>query len=426
MATEGYKRKISAILSADVVGLAKQAPILTACILTVVSVACIGTKSHQGTIERKEAMVEKVLGNVVADFRSLKASKANRRDPSGQLRSRERPDDPWHTYEYPWHHTVAMLMLMRAAGWSEMDYGTLLVESGQGLSFGYKRNEGMHIYSLIGGAFERIEKATGFQLEWTDIDDLDQAWAWVKDSIDRGMPVASEYGEWHIVAGYREGNAIEDRQWYVLANEPISPWDGAWLTWEQMKKLLAGNPHSKYRCRYGRKVEEQPPYETVRNVVRWIVEWSEHHPGMDHRGMPWADSAFGLAAIEAYAGDIGDMSLTVENDFQWGNNCCHSITPQWNSRRYVAAYLEQKAELLGPAQESVKAAAAHYREADAAWAIFDEQLGQRYVNRDEGDQSVGWAEEGRRRRGAAAIYRALEHEKAAINSLSAALKVIER
>ena len=61
---------------------------------------------------------ELVLEDVTADFRAISVEE----------------------YAMVYHHIVVMLTLMHAAGWTDVDYQTLAVESGVGLSFGYKRN----------------------------------------------------------------------------------------------------------------------------------------------------------------------------------------------------------------------------------------------------------------------------------------------
>jgi hypothetical protein len=90
---------------------------------------------------------EKILHDVVDDVRGLAAQMS-----SG--------------YDQPYHYVVAMLACMHAAGWSEMDYGTLAVLSGVGLSFGYQRHTCLHVYALQDGATDRIADATGCQIEW--------------------------------------------------------------------------------------------------------------------------------------------------------------------------------------------------------------------------------------------------------------------
>ena len=85
-------------------------------------------------------------------------------------------------------------------------------------------------------------------------------------------------------------------------------------------------------------METQPAAETKKHVMHRLVAWSERRPGKEQER--FKDAVFGLDAIAAYARDLGDMSLTVEKDFDWGNNACHAITPQWNTRRHIAVYLE--------------------------------------------------------------------------------------
>ncbi len=359
---------------------------------------------HHTSAERKgDSAVtrERILEGVVADFRSFSVEE----------------------YAMVYHYTTVMLALMHAAGWDEMDYPTLSVESGVGLSFGYQRNHCIAMYGLQGSAPERMAHTTGFQLEWVTHEDLEEAWAWVMDTLERGQPVGNDYWEWNLIAGYREGDRPEDRAWYVLANEPVSDWNGAWLTWEQIAQLHEDCPWSKHRCRYAGRTAKWAPEETAKHVMGWIVDWSEHHPAA---GKPaYQGSLFGFEAIAAYAADVGDLSKTVEKDFTFGNNACHAITPQWGTRRYIGAYLAEKAPLFeGPTQERIQEAAGRYREAHASWVVFDEQLGQRYVHQYGGVQAEGWADPARRGVGSAAIYAALDHEKAAVTALRQALSAL--
>jgi hypothetical protein len=348
---------------------------------------------------------EKMLSEVVQGVRAL----------SGQLSA---------GYDQPYHFVVAMLACMHAAGWNDIDYGTLAVVSGVGLSFGYQRHTCVHVYALQNGATDRIADATGCQFEWKTCEELEENWAWTTASIDEGRPVAAEYAEYHVIAGYAAGYSTgetpEERRWYVVANEPITDFDGAWLDWAQIQKLHQDCGWSRFRCRYGGKGEAQPAAETTKNVIGWLVEWSEQHPakGQDR----FKDAVFGLEAIEAYARDLSDMSLTVEKDFDWGNNACHAITPQWTTRRHIGTYLERQAVLFdAPVQTHILDAASSYRAADAAWIVFDEQLGQRYVSRDGGKQAEGWANPQRRKAGSDAVYQALAHERAALAALTKAL-----
>jgi hypothetical protein len=119
------------------------------------------------------------------------------------------------------------------------------------------------------------------------------------------------------------------------------------------------------------------------------------------------------------------MSKTVEEDFTFGNNACHAITPQWGTRRYIGDYLADKAALFeGVVVERMREAAARYHDAHAAWVVFDDQLGQRFVRKHGGKQEEGWADPERRAKGSDAVYAALEHEKAAVAALRGALSAL--
>ena len=328
-------------------------------------------------------------------------------------------------FSQSYHYVIAMLTLMRAVGWVEMDYPTLVVESGVGLSFGYIRNHCVAMYSLQEGAQDRIAAATGCQIEFHVYADLEESWTWVKETIDRGQPVVAEFSEFHVIAGYREGDALEDRAWYVLANEPISDWKGDWLTWEKVQELREACPWSGFGARYGGRVAKEEPAVTLRRVMERLVEWCEHHPG-EHKEL-YKGSIFGLAGIEAYAADLGDLSKTLESDFTFGNNACHAITPQWNARGCISFYLAKNSALYeGAIRDLIVQAAVQYRDAYHSWVEFDELLGQRYVNRDGGKQAVGWADPERRKKASAAVYEALKYEKAAIATLRETLAGMEK
>jgi hypothetical protein len=342
-----------------------------------------------------------VLEDVVADFRAISVDE----------------------YAMVYHYTTMLLTLMHAAGWRDIDYETLSVESGVGLSFGYKRNHCIAMYGLQGDAPDRVAGTNGFQLEWASHDDLEQAWAWVKETLEQGKPVGNDYWEWNIIAGYREGEEPEDRAWFVLANEPVNDWNGAWLSWKEITKLDQDCPWSKHRCRYAGRVPKWPPEQTLKQIVEWIVTWSEQHPAANKPA--YQGSLFGFEAIAAYASDLGDLSKTVEKDFTFGNNACHAITPQWGTRLYISTYLADRAKLFGgTARERIQEAARRYHDAWASWVVFDELLGQRLVKKYGGEQKEGWADPDRRAKGSAAVYTALEHEKAAVALLSQTLSAL--
>jgi hypothetical protein len=74
-----------------------------------------------------------------------------------------------------------------------------------------------------------------------------------------------------------------------------------------------------------------------------------------------------------------------------------------------------------PREKILHEAASECKAADAAWTVFDKQLGQRFVNVYGGKQQEGRADPERRKQGSDAVYQALIHEKAALAALRRAL-----
>ena len=82
---------------------------------------------------------------------------------------------------------------MRTAGW-DADYETLMPVSGYGLSFAYepKRESGAH-YCPPPGTDQRITQATGFGWEYLHLQDIEDYWQALKETIDSGRPVQACY-----------------------------------------------------------------------------------------------------------------------------------------------------------------------------------------------------------------------------------------
>ena len=129
----------------------------------------------------------------------------------------------------------------------------------------------------------------------------------------------------------------------------------------------------------------------------------------------FAGATFGLVGIEAYARDCAD----VETHRDW--SACHPINPQRTIRNSSAVYLEgvAKAHLLpAEAAGAIATAAEHYRACFAAWQEYYALLGH-------GAPKGAGRMKDRRQAGAAAARRWLRHERAAIEELWSALRLLE-
>jgi len=218
-----------------------------------------------------------------------------------------------------------------------------------------------------------------------------------------------------LIAGYQEAADEEDRQVYVIGE----PFPGAeWWTWEQFSDW-AENTARRAIGRHTEGVPTVPPREVALRVLRDAVAWATVAPESLQEAHP--DATFGLDGMRVFADDVEDVEGKPEDYFESPWHGCHAINPQWSARKSTATYLQRIAHAsLFPASanESIAAAAAQYLEAWEAWLVFYENLG--YLS-----PEGAWSSKECRSAGATAIRKALEHERAAIAKLEAALAAIE-
>jgi hypothetical protein len=153
-----------------------------------------------------------------------------------------------------------------------------------------------------------------------------------------------------------------------------------------------------------------------------IVTFADNDPRATNKA--FAGAHFGLAGIEAYASDIADISKSGKKDeyFQGGWLGCHNIYPQWTARQLTALYLKRASEQFdGGIRAKMLSAAKEYDAAHAAWKEWENHLGAfQRVRRPED----AWEDPEHRQAGAAAVYKALERERAAVAEIEKALREV--
>jgi hypothetical protein len=338
-----------------------------------------------------------LLDQAVADFTRLTGNLSSHQVVVGDA-----------VYPQPCVYLVTHLVEMRAAGWKDVDFDTLVAVSGASALFAYQPGEFMPKYAnLTIGMDDRIAKATGFGYEWVPFEGAEGAWEVVKESVDSGRPVKGWYWENLLVAGYQDAAREEDRKLFVMADGPDTI--AEWWTWQQFEEWTA-----KWPPQFGRhtaRVETLSESDIALRVMRDLVAWSASPPDAARRQHP--EAKFGLQGIEAYAADCAD----TETYQDW--LACHDINPQWTVRRSTALYLQRVAAAAlfpAPAGERIGAAAREYRAAYDDWQELYRQLGH------DAPADAGKTKE-RRLAGAAAVRSALAHEKAALAELTQALKI---
>jgi hypothetical protein len=313
-------------------------------------------------------------------------------------------------YVQPHVYLSLHLVQMRAAGWADVDFDDLAAVSGASALFGYKRDDFMPKYAHTQVDPDgRIARATGFGYEWIPFEGAQGAWHVIKESVDSGRSVKGWDWENILFAGYRDADAVEGRQVYAMADGPVTY--AKWLSWSEFGEWVARMTGCKstFLGRFAQRVPTDPAEEVAARVIKDLVAWSEAPPDAVRR--QYEGAAFGLAGIAAYGADCAD--LEAEDDLV----ACHPINPQWTIRNASANYLRRVAEgQLFDASVNVhlRAAAENYWGAYTCWQAFYALLGHRAPE--------GSGKNPLRREAGAAVVRAwLDHERAAVGELNAAL-----
>lgn len=317
-------------------------------------------------------------------------------------------------------HLVHVLFAMRAAGWS-IDCETLMCVTGTAFSFWYQHDNRHVAYSLPRDWEERIAEATGFGYEDLKHDGVEDAWRHIVESVDIGRLVNAEWMEGVTFAGYDETEAGDGRR--VFAIDKIFEWPGAWWDWAKFVKWYEEwcKPF-RWLARHSERVAAPTSGQSAAAVLSRIPDWANEQPPGD---LP--NAHFGLDGILAYAGDIADTSKG-EDYLHSPWRACHAIQHQWQVRRLPGVYLRRAArDFEGGTRKHVLTAAEGYEAAYAAWQEWNNQLGKGACDQSKGRDAVrqevadAWESPQRRAAGAAAVRKAYEHEKAAVNEIKQAL-----
>ena len=277
-------------------------------------------------------------------------------------------------------------------------------------------------YLAPSGCDERIAKATGFGWEWQRYETVEEYWQALKETIDAGKPIHAPYYEEVVLVGYQDAGGQYERQARPLVPHGVGAEPDTWWTWQEFEDWFDKWSH-KVLGRHTERTEAVSPRESAIETLETIVQMATDDPraqNPDFDGVKW-----GLEGLETYAADVSDISKSGKEDeyFYGGWLGCHAIYPQISGRASAAVYLERlgKSSIFpGAINEHILAAAAAYGAARAAWGDYEKHLG----NEEVAEASDSWLIEEHRLAGAAAIRRALEHEKVAIDQVQQALAAI--
>ena len=324
----------------------------------------------------------------------------------------------WRSQSYIYMQTVCA----RAAGF-DVDYDTFMTVSGCSGAFAYHHKDYHVVYHVPGPARKRFAEATGFSAEWKQHKTIEAYWRVLKQTIESGQPVHAPFMEQVLFIGYQEAARKQDRKVRPIAVVFVEP--NAWWTWAQFEDWY--KKHSAGGClgRFVKRVKPLPAKQSAIDTLRTLVEYSVTDARAKIKRFAENGTTFGLAGLEAYAADIADLSKSGEKElyFQGGWRGCHDIYPQLGGRWSTENYLKRLATsgALSPeATRHVAAAAREYHAVCAAWEEYETHLADRNKN-----ANKAWSMKKHRLAGAAAIRKAIKHERAGLAEIEKALTVLK-
>ena len=195
------------------------------------ALAALGETAPAPTADAGDAVL---LQGAVADFKHIADDVAGHR-----LEVCARGADET-LYPQPYCYLTTMLVQMHAAGWKEMDLDTLAAVSGASAMFAYEEGEFGPKY-----AFHRrnpnglVAEATGYATEAVPTRTAEDAYKFVKESVDSGRPVSAWEGEMMLLAGYQDAAAATDCK--VFAMKDGNGYYAEWWGWDRFSKWV-GRP----------------------------------------------------------------------------------------------------------------------------------------------------------------------------------------
>lgn len=312
---------------------------------------------------------------------------------------------------------VCRLALLHAQGAKDVTYEDLVMAAGWGTSFVFHEKKGWLIFTPPDdpkAIEDRLTQAAGWR--WQSLGDYkgkpDEAWAALAKSIDAGRGVVGVFLDDYIFAGYEDAGRKEDRRVYHLGG-----WDpNGWWTWAEFEKWCGdwGRLNA-----YGEKSPRGDAHEALLTAMRGAVKCAT---GDGRKSVPkFADGAYGLAGMEAYAAAVADSS----RDPDWSEGGwlgCFCINRQHDARDAAARWFSARAGLLAePARGHLLKAAAHYEAACSAWGDFEAVLGRGAGKTELEDLKGLWRDASARKAGAEAVRRAAEFERQAVSEIEKAL-----
>lgn len=225
---------------------------------------------------------------------------------------------------------------------TEIDFAEFVALSGWAFSFSYKYGDVWPAFMAVRGdpnsetpmcAFGWLTSRLGYGFEAAPTAEKERLWVFVRKHIDAETPILSEHHDGGLITGYREA-AGKREVWF--AGSAFSEW------------VDIANLHPVEVCVLVEGQEAVPRDELLLMALERAARFASPGEG---------DPRTGLAAVEAFVGDMSDPEKTFEDCGDWfGWASLERLT----ARKCCAIWLNSIADELVVGEESLRAAAIHY------------------------------------------------------------------
>ena len=289
---------------------------------------------------------------------------------------------------------------------TEIGFAEFAALSGWAFSFGYKYNDISPAFMAVCGhpkddgpyeVFRFPTERLGYVHDGVSVREKEKFWAFVKKHVDAGTPILSEHLDGGLIYGYYEKDGARQ----VWFNGPVGT---RWMRLEDFQPT--------WGFVLVHKGEALPKKELV---VRALVRAVRHAAPHD-----WKGTLQGLAALEAYAGDVADPAKDFEKCKEY---FCWAAFERLMARKCCAVWLRSATGFFDVESCALlRRAAKHYEKAYECYERYRRACGA-------GEESVvSFKERARTPEAIAAMVPPLREgiaaERAALKALEEALAAI--
>ena len=261
---------------------------------------------------------------------------------------------------------VVNYFLLKHAGLTDLHMGAVTAASGEVAIFSYNPHDFAPMYFGTIGGSDRLQQATGYRNEGIRTADAEEAFAFIKSTIDAGKGVAMAGPEMGLCYGYEDPDKPEARTVSGVANWGPG-FDGTY-TWEKFAAYVGDWGMNEGFFTVEKDGESGTPGTIIDITVEQVVIWQEAHPATVYGRN---QEEYGLQAFRRYIDDVTDPEVRLTIDSPYIN--CHALLFQHSGRYWLGTYLREVAGRMPSEQQDLVAeVGTHYLQAATELRRFQE------------------------------------------------------